>query len=60
MTLAEQLLAGDGDWSFTVGPSVADLQQRQGVHALVDPFTLADDDLTDAERDALLAYLSGR
>ncbi len=60
VTLAEQLLPGAGDWSFTENLSVADLQQRQGVHALVDPLTVADDELTDDERDAFLAALSGR
>lgn len=59
VTRAEQLITGDGDGAFTENLSVAELQDRQGLHVLLDPFALADDDLTDAERDAFTAALSG-
>ena len=54
---AEQLLLDDG-WSFKDNPSVAELQQRQGVAGPPDLAKLIANDLNDEERDAFLAALS--
>lgn len=56
---AEQLLLHEGDWSFTEHFSVAELQQRQGVEGRVNLAGLVTDDLTEDERDAFVAALSG-
>lgn len=56
---AEQLVIHNGDWSFTENLSVAELQQRQGVEGRVDLAELAAEDLTEEERDAFVAALSG-
>jgi len=55
---AEQLLLDDGRWSFSDNPSVAELQQRQGVAGPPDLAELIANDLNEEERDAFLAALS--
>ncbi len=59
VTHAEQLLLHSGDWPFGENLSVAELQHRQGVDGRVNVADLAAHDLTEDERDAFVAALSG-